>query len=78
MHKIETTLWINQRQVVIKKYYFTTNGGLIAWVCLEPRVGTEIHGRAAKVANTDFRTVIYVPKLARYHKTAVDKLLMEF
>ena len=53
-------------------YYFTTNNGLIAWVKLDSAIISEIHQRAAKAAFKEFRSVTYIPKLARDRKLAVD------
>ena len=76
--KIEQCTWINKHQIEVKSFYFTTNGGLIAWVQLDPRLVSEIHRRAGRAASKSFRTATYVPKMARARKTGVDQLLMEF
>ena len=75
---IERLIWINKIQIEIKEYYFTTNKGLIAWIKLEPHIGAEIHRRTVKAANVNFRSVTFIPKLARDFKAKIDKLLMEF
>merc|ERR1711954_196401 len=59
-------------------YYFTTKGGIIAWIRTDPRLVAEIHKRAAKSALADFRTCTFVPKLARDRKAKIDNLLMGY
>ena len=70
--------YINQRQIEILAYYFTTKGGSMAWVKMDPRMIVEIHKRAAKASTDDFRTATFVPPLAWDRKTALDKILMSF
>ena len=36
--KIQKNLAINARQIQIMAYYFTTKGGLICWVKMEPKM----------------------------------------
>merc|ERR1712112_149911 len=62
----------------IQDYYFTTKGGIIAWVRTDPRLVTEIHKRAAKSALSEFRTCTFVPKLARDQKSKIDNILMGY
>merc|ERR1712081_53255 len=69
---------INGEQLEIQDYYFTTKGGIIAWVRTDPRLVTEIHKRAAKSALSDFRTCTLVPKLARDRKAKIDNILMGY
>merc|ERR1711954_102088 len=59
-------------------YYFTTKGGIIAWIRTDPRLVAEIHKRAAKSGLSDFRTCTFVPKLARDRKAKIDNLLMGY
>ena len=76
--KVEKHLRINRLQIEIIDYYITTKGGLIAWIKLDPRMISEIQRRASKAALKDFRTVHYVPKLARDRKLKIDELLMSY
>merc|ERR1712081_67110 len=69
---------INGEQLEIQDYYFTTKGGIIAWVRTDPRLVTEIHKRAAKSALSEFRTCTFVPKLARDRKSKIDNILMGY
>merc|ERR1712081_70802 len=69
---------INGEQLEIQDYYFTTKGGIIAWVRTDPRLVAEIHKRAAKSALSDFRTCTFVPKLARDRKAKIDNILMGY
>ena len=71
-------LYINKTQNDIKSYYFTTRGGHICWVKLDPTLIVEKHRRAAKAATNDFRTATYISRLAGDRKTAIDRLLMDF
>ena len=76
--KFEKYAHINQCQIDITSYYFTTKGGLIAWVRLDPLIVKEIHRRAVKSASKNFRTAHFIPAIARNRKTAADKILMDF
>merc|ERR1711954_504907 len=76
--KIKKYLRINDEQVDIEDYYITTRGGLIAWVKLDPRLVAEVHRRSAGAAIKDFRSLTFIPKIARERKAAVDELLLEY
>merc|ERR1711954_507932 len=76
--KVEKHMRINEKQLEIVDYYITQKKGIIAWICTDPRLVTEIHRRAAKAALRDFKTCTFVPKIARERKAKVDELLMEY
>merc|ERR1712081_76034 len=44
----------------------------------DPWLVSEIHKRAAKSALRDFRTMTYIPKIARDRKARVEALLMDY
>merc|ERR1711954_507379 len=76
--KLEQSAWINKRQIQIQEYYFTTAGGLIAWVKLGKVLVDLIHSRAITASSTNFRTITFTPKLARNRRTSLDKILLEY
>merc|ERR1711954_205377 len=76
--KVEKNIRINGNQLEILDYYITTKGGCIAWVKADARLVNEIHKRAQKSALKDFRTTIFVPKVARDRKGCIDRLLMGY
>merc|ERR1712081_17399 len=55
--KLEQSAWINKKQIVIHNFYFTTAGGLIAWVKLGKVLVKEIHSRAIRAASKNFWTI---------------------
>lgn len=76
--KLEQSAWINKRQITIQEYYFTTAGGLIAWVKLGKVLVDLIHSRAITASSRNFRTITFTPKLARNRRTSLDKILLEY
>merc|ERR1711954_425491 len=76
--KIEQSAWINKRQIVIHDFYFTTNGGVIAWVNLGKVMVKLIHDRAIRAASKNFRTINCTSKIARDRRTSINKILRDF
>merc|ERR1711954_627839 len=76
--KLEQSAWINKRQIQIQEYYFTTAGGLIAWVKLGKVLIDLIHSRAIAASSRNFRTITFTPKMARNRRTSLDKILLEY
>ena len=76
--KIEKFLYINKTQVTIREYYFTTKGGLVAWVKLDKDMVSEIHRRSIKASSKNLCMATFIPKIARDRKVCIDRLLMEF
>ena len=66
------------KQFEILSYYFTLKGEVIAWIKMDPLMVREIHQRAARASSKHFRTVTFVPPIARSRKTAIDKILMSY
>ena len=66
------------KQLEILSYYFTLKGEVIAWIKMDPLMVKEIHQRAARASSKSFRTVTFVPPIARSRKTAIDKILMSY
>ena len=76
--KVESNLWINRTQVEIKEFYITNKGGITAWVRTDPKLVQEILKHAQKAQSSDFKTTIFVPKMARARKASINKLLLAF
>merc|ERR1712081_89360 len=76
--KVEKNIRINGNQLEILDYYIATKGGCIAWVKADHRLVNEIHKRAQKSALSNFRTTIFVPKVARDCKGCIDRLLLGY
>ena len=76
--KVQSNLHINLQQINIYSYYFTTKGGITAWVETDEYTIKEILKRAQTAQMQDFRTAVFVPKLARDRKTSIDKLLLAY
>ena len=76
--KVQSNLHINKQQINIYSYYFTTKGGITAWVETDEYMVKEVLKRAQTAQMQDFKTAIFVPKLARDRKTSIDKLLLAY
>ena len=76
--KVESNMHINKQQIKIFSYYFTTKGGLTAWFETEEFMVKEILKRAQTAQSKNFKTAIFVPKLARDRKASIDKLLLAY
>ena len=76
--KCQKFLYLNQQQIEINNCYFTTKGGLIAWVKLDPVVVKEVHRRAIKASSNNFRTAHFIPSIARERKASADKILLDY
>ena len=76
--KCQKFLYLNKQQIEINQYYFTTKGGLVAWVKLDPLVVKEVHRRAIKASSKIFRTAHFIPAIARDSKTSTDKISMDY
>ena len=53
-------------------------GGITTWVRTDPKFVQEILKCAQKAQSSEFRTSIFVPKLARARKASIDKLLLSY
>merc|ERR1711954_590603 len=62
----------------IFEYYFTDKNGPTAWVKLDERLVKLIHKRAQVAASKNFRTQLFIPKIARSRKGCIDNLLLDF
>merc|ERR1711954_293899 len=63
--------------MAISKLYVTTTGQVVAWLKTTPNRVQEIFRRASQIQNNNFKTKVFVPKMARQRKVDIDKTLLE-
>ena len=75
--KIELQAKIHCGDFLICNLYVTMIGQVIAWVeATENRV-QEVFKRAAQLNSKNFKTKVFVPKLARERKSDIDKIMLD-
>ena len=75
--KIERYAKIHTRDMLITEHYVTTSGQVVAWLKSTANRVQEILRRAATIRNDNFKTKIFVPKMARARKAEIDKTLLD-
>lgn len=69
---------INSEDVIIKKSFVTTKGGVICWVKVQKHIADKVFRMAPRPNSNDCQVVTFVHALARKRKKNIEKIFLEY
>ena len=76
--KIEANTSLRMEDIKIHQYFMTSNKSLIAWIQMDAHIIERITRETSRVPAKVFKTVPFIPELARGRKKAIDAVLLDY
>ena len=78
VEKIENNTSLHMEDIEIHQYFMSSNNGLIAWIQLDAPIVERIMRETSRIPAKIFKTVPFIPEIARGCKKAIDAVLLQY